>query len=83
MTRRKGKTTATGNQRFKKSVYLDIVTWSDSMKNSFIGFNPDTMTPDGYAAKKGLSDGEKVKLQRQYKNYQAKKAITGLSAGAL
>jgi hypothetical protein len=55
----------------------------DSMKTSFIGFNPDTMTPDGYAAKKGLSDGEKVKLQRQYKNYQAKKAITGLGAGAL
>ena len=53
------------------------------MKTSFIGFNPDTMTPDGYAAKKGLSDGEKVKLQRQYKNYQAKKAITGLGAGAL
>jgi hypothetical protein len=55
----------------------------DSMKTNFIGFNPDTMTPDGYAAKRGLSDGEKVKLQRQYKNYQAKKAITGLGAGAL
>lgn len=53
------------------------------MKEKFSAFNPDTMTPEGYAKKAGLSDGEKLQLQRQYKNYNAAKAITGLSGGSL
>lgn len=54
-----------------------------TMKEKFSAFNPDTMTPEGYAKKAGLSDGEKLQLQRQYKNYNAAKLITGLSGGSL
>lgn len=53
------------------------------MKEKFPGFNPDTMTPAGYATKAKLSDGEKLKLERQYKNYKSAKEITGLSGGSL
>jgi len=55
----------------------------DTMKKSFAGFNPDTMTPEGYATRKGLNESELLALKRQYKNYQDKKSITGLGAGAL
>jgi hypothetical protein len=55
----------------------------DAMKKNFAGFNPDTMTPDGYATRKGLNESELLALKRQYKNYQDKKSITGLGAGAL
>lgn len=53
------------------------------MKKSFAGFNPDTMTPDGYGTKKGLKEAELKALKRQYGTYQDNKAITGLGAGAL
>lgn len=56
---------------------------SDTLKTNFSDFNPDTMTVEGYAAKKKLNDAMKLKLQRQYKSYIDNKGITGLSKEAL
>lgn len=54
-----------------------------SMQKSFPNFNPDTMTPEAFVKKVGLGEAEKLKLKRQYENYKAAKAVTGLSKDSL
>lgn len=55
----------------------------ESLKTNFSDFNPDTMTVEGYAKKKNLDEGKKLKLQRQYQTYINSKNVTGLSKEAL
>jgi len=64
------------NKSSQKSVF-------GSMQKSFPTFNPDTMTPEGFAQKFGLGKDEKAKLKRQYDSYKAAKAVTGLSGSSL
>jgi hypothetical protein len=54
-----------------------------AMQKSFPGFNPDIMSPEGFAKKANISKEEKTKLERQFKTYNSSKAITGLSGGSL
>ena len=55
----------------------------DTIKENFAGFNPDTMTPEGYGASVKLKPDALTKLQRIHKTYKENKDITGLSNEAL
>jgi len=70
------------SEKFQSSKQIQISTYN-FMKEKFVGFNPDTMTPSGYAAKAGISTELKNKLQKQYDSYKKAKEVTRLSSGAL
>jgi mRNA-degrading endonuclease HigB of HigAB toxin-antitoxin module len=67
----------------KQMRIINGTTPTNGLKAMFPGFNPDTMSPDDYADKRKLDDTMRNKLKRQYKDYNAQKAITGLTAEAL
>jgi hypothetical protein len=69
-------------ETFQKNKNTQISTYA-FMKEKFVGFNPDIMTPLGYANKAKLSDELKGKLQKQYDSYKKAKEVTGLGVGEL
>jgi hypothetical protein len=67
----------------KQMRIINGTTPTNGMKAMFPNFNPDTMDADAYADKRKLDDTMRNKLKRQVKDYNAQKAITGLSVEAL
>lgn len=70
-------------QYTKSRAYNDAKTAQKSslsrIQKEYENYNPDTMTPEGYAKKNGLDDAKKTKLKTLYKSYMQQKNITGLS----